>query len=138
MPINVTLIGGRHLVEAQRLLEKVQYSRKKNKQGEGVDDMEYPGIKKKKKSCGLSRGLGFRSYLKFLRKVTQLGGVASGEALFCLEFPGIKSKNLQIQGGFKKYVVKSPHSVFFSGIAHYFPYVKIFLLVWSLFINIGS
>ena len=75
--------------------------------------MEYPGIKKKKKSCGLSRGLGFRSYLKFLRKVTQLGGVASGEALFCLEFPGIKSKNLQIQGGFKKYVVKSPHSVFF-------------------------
>ena len=100
--------------------------------------MEYPGIKKKKKSCGLSRGLGFRSYLKFLRKVTQLGGVASGEALFCLEFPGIKSKNLQIQGGFKKYVVKSPHSVFFSGIAHYFPYVKIFLLVWSLFINISS
>ena len=47
MPINVTLIGGRHLVEAQRLLEKVQYSRKKT-QGEGVEDMEYPGIKKKK------------------------------------------------------------------------------------------
>ena len=137
MPINVTLIGGRHLVEAQRLLEKVQYSRKKTNKGRGLRIWNIQESRKKK-SCGLSRGLGFRSYLKFLRKVTQLGGVASGEALFCLEFPGIKSKNLQIQGGFKKYVVKSPHSVFFSGIAHYFPYVKIFLLVWSLFINISS
>ena len=34
--------------------------------------------RKRKKSCGISRGLGFRSYLKFLRGVTQL------EALLCL------------------------------------------------------
>ena len=47
--------------------------------------MEFPGMIKKK-SCGISRGLGFRSYLKFLRVLTQLGGVASGEALLCLEF----------------------------------------------------
>ena len=43
----------RRLVEAQRLLEKKQYKKKK-KQGEGVENMEYSGIKKKKKSCIIS------------------------------------------------------------------------------------
>ena len=47
----------------------------------------------KKKSCGISRGLGFRSYLEFLGGVTQFGGVSSGEALLWLEFPEIKVKN---------------------------------------------
>ena len=76
----------------------------------------------------------FRSYLTFLRSVKQLGGVASGEAFLCLELPGIKAKDLQIQRGSKKYVLKSLYPVFFSGIAHYIPYVKIFLLVRSVFI----
>ena len=40
-------------------------------------NMEFPGSIKKK-SYGISRGLGFRSYLKFLRGVTQFGGVSSG------------------------------------------------------------
>ena len=50
--------------------------------------MEFPGVIKKK-SCGISRALGFRSYLKFLRGVAQFGGVSSGEAFLRLEFPGI-------------------------------------------------
>ena len=98
--------------------------------------MGYPGIKKKNKSRGISRGLGFKSYLKLLRGVTHLGGVDSGEALLCLEFPGIKAKNLQIQGVFKKICPQIPPSCFFFfGIGHYFPYIKIFLLVWSVFIT---
>ena len=68
----------------------------------------------KKKSCGISRGLGFRSYLEFLGGVTQFGGVSSGEALLCLEFPEIKVKNPKIQGGFQKSMSStSPHLVFF-------------------------
>ena len=55
----------------------------------------------------------FRSYLTFLRSVKQLGGVASGEAFLCLELPGIKAKDLQIQRGSKKYVLKSLYPVFF-------------------------
>ena len=76
----------------------------------------------------------FRSYLTFLRSVKQLGGVASGEAFLCLELPGIKAKNLQIQRGFQKICPQISLSCFFSGIAHYIPYVKIFLLVRSVFI----
>ena len=95
--------------------------------------MEYPGIKKKKKSCGLSWGLGFRSYLKFLRGVTQLGGVASGEALFCLEFPGIKSKNLQIQGGFKKICRQIPPSCFFFW---YIPLLSICKSIFACLVSI--
>ena len=99
--------------------------------------MGYPGIKKKNKSRGISRGLGIKSYLKLLRGVTHLGGADSGEALLCLEFPGIKAKNLQIQGVFKKMCPQIPPSCFFFffGIGHYFPYIKIFLLVWSVFIT---
>ena len=45
------LTGGQRLVEAPRLFEKMHYCRKKNKQGgAGVEDMEYAGIKKKKKN----------------------------------------------------------------------------------------
>ena len=75
--------------------------------------MGYPGIKKKNKSRGISRGLGIKSYLKLLRGVTHLGGADSGEALLCLEFPGIKAKNLQIQGVFKKICPQIPPSCFF-------------------------
>ena len=63
--------------------------------------MEYPGILKKQH--GISRGdqekvmcnfqgSWFQGCLKFQRGLTQLGGVASGEALLCLEFLGIKVK----------------------------------------------
>ena len=75
--------------------------------------MGYPGIKKKNKSRGISRGLGIKSYLKLLRGVTHLGGADSGEALLCLEFPGIKAKNLQIQGVFKKICPQPPPAGFF-------------------------
>ena len=75
--------------------------------------MGYPGIKKKNKSRGISRGLGIKSYLKLLRGVTHLGGADSGEALLCLEFPGIKAKNLQIQGVFKKNMSSNPSILFF-------------------------
>ena len=100
--------------------------------------MGYPGIKKKNKSRGISRGLGIKSYLKLRRGVTHLGGADSGEALLCLEFPEIKAKDLQIQGVFKKICPQIPPSCFFFvffGIGHYFPYIKIFLLVWSVFIT---
>ena len=51
LTIDVMLTGGQRLVEAPRLLEKMHYCRKKTKQGgAGVEDMEYPGIKKKKKN----------------------------------------------------------------------------------------
>ena len=99
--------------------------------------MGYPGIKKKNTSRGISRGLGIKSYLKLRRGVTHLGGADSGEALLCLEFPGIKAKDLQIQEVFKKICPQIPPSCFFFffGIGHYFPYIKIFLLVWSVFIT---
>ena len=74
--------------------------------------MGYPGIKKKNKSRGISRGLGIKSYLKLRRGVTHLGGADSGEALLCLEFPGIKAKDLQIQGVFKKICPQIPPSCF--------------------------
>ena len=51
LTIDVMLTGGQRLVEAPRLLEKMHYCRKKTKQeGAGVEDMEYPEIKKKKKN----------------------------------------------------------------------------------------
>ena len=53
--------------------------------------MEFPGV--------LVLGV---TYLKFLRGVTQFGGVSNSEAVLCLEFPGIKVKNLKIQGWVSK------------------------------------
>ena len=65
-------------------------------------DIEFSGIIKKK-SCGISRSLGFtcklQVYLEFLRGVTEFGGVSSREPWLCLEFPGIKVRNLNNEGG---------------------------------------
>ena len=73
-----------------------------NKQQVEFQDIEFPGVIKKK-SCRISRSLSFmcklQVYLKFLRDVTQFGGVSSREALLCLEFPGIKVRNLNNEGG---------------------------------------
>ena len=102
--------------------------------------MGYPGIKKKNKSRGISRGLGIKSYLKLRRGVTHLGGADSGEALLCLEFPGIKAKNLQIQGVFKKICPQIPPSCFItldyilkdtSPSAHYFPVCNLTFVYFS-------
>ena len=67
----------------------------------------------KKKSCGISRGLGFRSYLEFLGGVTQFGGVSSGEALLCLQFPEIKVKTQKFKADFKKVCPQPPPILFF-------------------------
>ena len=102
----------RRLVEAQRLLEKKQYCRKKKTGGRGREYGIFRNQEKEKIMYNF-RVSAFRSYLTFLRSVKQLGGVASGEAFLCLELPGIKAKDLQIQRGSKKYVLKSLYPVFF-------------------------
>ena len=44
-----------------------------------------------------------------MRGVTQFCGVSRGEALFCLEFPGVgKVKNLKIPGYFQKSMFSTP------------------------------
>ena len=55
----------------------------------------FPGVIKKK--CGISRGLCFWC-LKLQRHVTHFFEVSRGEALFSLEFPGVKwRKNKKFQ-----------------------------------------
>ena len=51
------------------------------------NNVEYPGVIKKK-SCGIFRESWFLA-LKILRGITQFCGVSRGEALFCLQFPGL-------------------------------------------------
>ena len=75
--------------------------------------MEFPEVIKKK-SCGISTGLGFRSQI-FCGGLKEFCGVSKCEALFCLEFSGVKQKPKNSRGFSKKYVLNHlrPSFLFF-------------------------
>ena len=125
------------------VIRSLGYSRKNPNRRRGREDMEFPGVLKKKhveisgvnlKGSGIYKGvqekimLNFRGSwfltLEFPKGVTQqFCRISRGESLFSREFPRDKVTNLKIPGKmFRKVAISTtpaPSLVcFFSGIAH--------------------